>query len=163
VGGVTYPAAVPACLVSLDDEQVRAGRARVVRLLRRRDGHPRLAARRLEGADDLLARDPESERHHGHRVRQQVPDLGVPVIVVVPGSAQRCPGLVHVLFDRAGVLENAIGVAGRTRAEQVHAERPARELFGPLAALRQLRGAQVTRGEEAEAARVGDRGGQLRR
>ena len=81
-----------------------------------------------QARDDGLIRDTERERHHVRGFIGQLPELGVPVVIVVPCLAQPRAGAGHVGLDFRRELAHPRDVPGGPGNEQVHAERPAGEL-----------------------------------
>ena len=132
---------------------------RRARLLGAGHGHPRLRSRRPHARDHVLVRQPERERDDRDRRALQQRELRLPVVVVEPRRAHR----QALGLEPRHVAREHVGRRRRPGHEQVHAERPRRQLPRARDPLAQRVRAQVARGQEAQPAGVGHRGRQLRR
>jgi len=153
---------VSAGLDPLEDQDIGPGAGGDARLVRVGDRHPYLNPGAPEVGDDRGVRAAEGERRHRRALAPQQLELGLPVVIVGPGlselGAVAC-GLVAEA-PQVRVQRRRVDLPA-ARHEQVDPERR----LGLLADLGQLgrdiRGAPVAGGEEAQPTGARDGEGEL--
>ena len=158
---VVEAAAVAAGLHALHDERVRARVAREARLGRCRHGDPRLRPGGMEPPDHVGGRAAEHERRPTGTLLERQGELVLPAVVVAARLAERDARALALgpQLRRVGADRRRIGGPGGRR-EDVEPERPGGQPAQRLEVGANRVDRLVAGRQEAEPARVADRGGE---
>ena len=149
---------MPARLDTLRDKDIGARAYRLGRLLGCGHGDPDLAAGGPQPVDHGRGRAAERERHDGYPALLDERELVRPAVVVEARAAELHAVPVGLAGEQVDVGRDPVGVARGARHEDVHPVGPRGQSGEPVECRPERVRAQVPGREEAEPARLADRG-----